>query len=652
MKKLLLSIVFCLFPACVLLSAETEQDEPGMAEERIDSCDILWNDSLSLSLAELYKNPATQQGDSSLLASILLEADQRIRQAYNQRDTVGLVDAYLRKGDAEYHRNMYNSAYTLYDSAINLVQSKIRWENYWSLLSSLYLRQGETSYFIGKYVSGVEYLYRLLDSESSLDPAVRMQAYILLGKLFVRLQKNDLAIEYLGKAESIQQELQAQDSLPATSFPLWHYTPAPFPEKGQPKTKQAVSAWAGQLSFELNISYSSAYIQKGEIPSSLNYIERARKTASIKDLAKVYQNLSIHYLYVSELDKAAAYCLQALELSGNIYEKSVLANNYAVILLEQGRYDSALAVCNRNLAYTSQTDVYHVRSNLYFIYSRIYEAQGRYKEALSYRRMEQEVLDSVYNQESEEKILQLNRAFATDKLIRDKQLLETQFKLQEVENSRKNILILLFTLLLLLAIVLIVIIVKHLSRQRKMNRHLEEEIVHVTEDSRKVLQSSQAEFDQTLAEKRRELTANTMYIAKMCDTANQILSEVHKLEPFCVKKESKVLLLNIQRQVASLTMEERGWNDFKLYFEQIHPSFFTRLNKAYPNLTAGENRLCAFLVMNLTTKEISALTNRAVRSVETAKFRLRKKMEIPKETSLSSFLWQFTGETGPAVEKI
>ncbi len=42
MKKLLLSIVFCLFPACVLLSAETEQDEPGMAEDRIDSCDILW----------------------------------------------------------------------------------------------------------------------------------------------------------------------------------------------------------------------------------------------------------------------------------------------------------------------------------------------------------------------------------------------------------------------------------------------------------------------------------------------------------------------------------------------------------------------------------------------------------------------------------
>lgn len=145
-----------------------------------------------------------------------------------------------------------------------------------------------------------------------------------------------------------------------------------------------------------------------------------------------------------------------------------------------------------------------------------------------------------------------------------------------------------------------------------------------------------------LTAKTQELTANTMYIAKMCDMANQILAEVHKLDPFCTKKESKELLLTIQKQVASLTIEERGWNDFKLYFEQIHPAFFDRLNASHPDLTAGENRLCAFIVMNLTTKEISALTNRSVRTIETAKFRLRKKLGITKETGLLTFLHQFT----------
>lgn len=49
--------------------------------------------------------------------------------------------------------------------------------------------------------------------------------------------------------------------------------------------------------------------------------------------------------------------------------------------------------------------------------------------------------------------------------------------------------------------------------------------------------------------------------------------------------------------------------------------------------------------MNLTTKEISALTNRSVRTVETAKFRLRKKLDIPKDTNILAFLWQFTEES-------
>lgn len=640
MKKTLLglalSFLFLLHPA---IRAGSVPQSGEACQRMADSGSFLWNDSLSLSLVELHRASLPDKTDSVLMAD-LQQADRSILQTSAAQDTLGLAWAYTRKGDAEYRRNMYNTAYLLYDSAIHLIQNKITQNSYWPLLSALYLRQGNASYLTGKYVSGVEYLYRLLDSESSLDAAAKMQSYILLGKLFVRLQKNNLALDYLNKAESLKDGIRECDSLP---FPFGPENPScsrKAPGKGRP-----ARSLADKLAYEMNISYSSAYLQKGDISASLARIEAARRTAGIEDIAKVYQNLSIHYLYIGEMEQASSFCLKALELSGNMYEKSVIATNYAVILLEQGMYDSALAVCRKNLAYTNQTDVYHVRSNLYFVMSRIYEAQGLYKEAFAYRRKEQEVLDSVYNKESEEKILQLNQEFATDKLLRDKELLETKFKLQEVENSRRNILVLLLALLFLIAISLIIIIVRHLSRQRKANRHLKEEIVHVTEDSRKAMQSSKAEFDQTLAEKKRELTANTMYIAKMCDTANQILSEVHKLEPFCTKKESKVLLLNIQRQVASLTMEERGWNDFKLYFEQIHPSFFSRLNKAYPKLTAGENRLCAFLIMNLTTKEISALTNRSVRTVETAKFRLRKKLDIPKDTNILAFLWQFTEES-------
>ena len=412
MKKTLLglalSFLFLLHPA-IRAGSVPQSGEP--CQRMADSGSFLWNDSLSLSLVELHRASLPERTDSVLMAD-LQQADRSIRQTSAAQDTLGLAWAYTRKGDAEYRRNMYNTAYLLYDSAIHLIQNKITQNSYWPLLSALYLRQGNASYLIGKYVSGVEYLYRLLDSESSLDAAAKMQSYILLGKLFVRLQKNNLALDYLNKAESLKDGIRECDSLP---FPFEPENPScsrKAPGKGRP-----ARSLADKLAYEMNISYSSAYLQKGDISASLARIEAARRTAGIEDIAKVYQNLSIHYLYIGEMEQASSFCLKALELSGNMYEKSVIATNYAVILLEQGMYDSALAVCRRNLAYTNQTDVYHVRSNLYFVMSRIYEAQGLYKEALAYRRKEQEVLDSVYNKESEEKILHLTSSTRTPKFI-------------------------------------------------------------------------------------------------------------------------------------------------------------------------------------------------------------------------------------------
>ena len=214
MKKTLLglalSFLFLLHPA---IRAGSVPQSGEACQRMADSGNFLWNDSLSLSLVELHRASLPDKTDSVLMAD-LQQADRSIRQTSAAQDTLGLAWAYTRKGDAEYRRNMYNTAYLLYDSAIHLIQNKITQNSYWPLLSALYLRQGNASYLIGKYVSGVEYLYLLLDSESSLDAAAKMQSYILLGKLFVRLQKNNLALDYLNKAESLKDGIRECDSLP------------------------------------------------------------------------------------------------------------------------------------------------------------------------------------------------------------------------------------------------------------------------------------------------------------------------------------------------------------------------------------------------------------------------------------------------------
>lgn len=74
-------------------------------------------------------------------------------------------------------------------------------------------------------------------------------------------------------------------------------------------------------------------------------------------------------------------------------------------------------------------------------------------------------------------------------------------------------------------------------------------------------------------------------------------------------------------------------------FEKLHPSFFSRLKREYPDLTAGEMQMCSYVMLNMTNKEIAALTRRNIRSVETMRYRLTKKMHLEEGTSLSARLF-------------
>jgi hypothetical protein len=97
-------------------------------------------------------------------------------------------------------------------------------------------------------------------------------------------------------------------------------------------------------------------------------------------------------------------------------------------------------------------------------------------------------------------------------------------------------------------------------------------------------------------------------------------------------------LLKVQRIVEKGLNSEQDWKQFKIHFENVHEDFFKRLQKDFPNLKPNTLKLCAFLKMRLSTKQISVLTNTAPDSIIKARYRLRKKLNISKSTHLEEFL--------------
>jgi hypothetical protein len=83
------------------------------------------------------------------------------------------------------------------------------------------------------------------------------------------------------------------------------------------------------------------------------------------------------------------------------------------------------------------------------------------------------------------------------------------------------------------------------------------------------------------------------------------------------------------------------WTEFEHRFQEVHAGFYERLMSKYPELTSNERRLCAFLRLDMSTKEISNLTGQSVKAITQARFRLRSKLGIENpDSSLFEVLLQ------------
>jgi DNA-binding CsgD family transcriptional regulator len=89
---------------------------------------------------------------------------------------------------------------------------------------------------------------------------------------------------------------------------------------------------------------------------------------------------------------------------------------------------------------------------------------------------------------------------------------------------------------------------------------------------------------------------------------------------------------------------KKNWDQFALHFDKVHSNFLVTLKKHYPNLTPSELKLCAYLRMNLSSKEMAQIMNITIKSVELARYRLRKKLQLQPEVNLFNFLLNFHSE--------
>ena len=143
-----------------------------------------------------------------------------------------------------------------------------------------------------------------------------------------------------------------------------------------------------------------------------------------------------------------------------------------------------------------------------------------------------------------------------------------------------------------------------------------------------------------LAGKSRELANSAMSLVYKNELLQKISQEMAKLKDGNGKPLAEEQLRKIQKVIDEGMNDDRDWNLFESSFNEAHESFFKKLKANHPDLVPNDLKLCAYLHMNMSSKELASLLNISLRGVEIRRYRLRKKLDVPHDKNLVEFLME------------
>lgn len=190
-------------------------------------------------------------------------------------------------------------------------------------------------------------------------------------------------------------------------------------------------------------------------------------------------------------------------------------------------------------------------------------------------------------------------------------------------------------------------------RYKQKAQELEREKQWELDEKQQRLQEIEKQKDQELFQLRQEkmqselrhlnnlLAASTMNLVVKNEFMETIKDELKDIKHQYKNSELKRSIEKVVREIDTTLRLQQDWEQFEYHFDQVHGDFLSRLREEFLDLTPNEQKLCAFLRLNLNTKEIANLMSISLRGVEVARYRLRKKLGLDTGQNLSKFVLEY-----------
>ena len=455
------------------------------------------------------------------------------------------------------------------------------------------------------------YMNSLQICNSTDNQAGKARVYNNIGVLYYKRNENNKAEELFNKAIIINKSLNIRPEL------FNNYNNLVGVYKARHNTAKALEYELIALNqldinknfYDLSIVYSNIgnlYQDMGNLPVALSYYQQAADIQKSKSfpvgLIRTYLSISSVYESLKKNDSVIVYINESLNLAEYLNNPS----QKLVVYKESARY---------------------------------FEKTGNYKTAYNLYSKYVILNDSLEKLNSLTKIEQIQAVYQVINKEKDNKILQQKVNLQQLAIQRQRIVLIGAVAIFILFIYFVFNLIRNNRREREKNQMImkQADLLHEQEKSFHLNKEHSLELE--LDYKNRQLTSyalhlarNNEFVQKTTDDLKQILLGTNPRE----KERSE----SIKQMISDLHQYSSGhdWEEFRLYFEEVHQSFEKNLSSAFPDLSPNDKKICALLKLGLSTKEIASITFRELRSVESARNRLRKKLGLAAEVNIHTFL--------------
>ncbi len=281
-------------------------------------------------------------------------------------------------------------------------------------------------------------------------------------------------------------------------------------------------------------------------------------------------------------------------------------------------YKQALDVSSRFHSHIDFTPLIHTKL------SELYAQQGKHTMAYESLSRAKDLDEQFFDSRSKNNLplLEIQDAFRKEKEYQKELLQEQRLAQLEHEESIQVLKNVIYLSIIVFLILIGIIYLKYVRSKFKV----EKQLIH------KEQELEMKKKNELLELKNKELAASALKLIekdKLLATLKENLS----------KGKGDLKAHEVKQMVRSISISNaRNWKEFETRFVAVNKDFYHRLHQKYPNLTQGDQKLCALIKLNFSSKAISELLGISVESVHTIRYRLRKKLKLTRSTNLAEYI--------------